>query len=279
MPAVTDLPDDDLTLERAAFDVEREGFDLFRAACLLPRIAGHTVDVQACVEQVEAWGALVRASFQSSDEDHRRSRLCDVVFRELGFVGDDEETDAPENSFLPDVLRRRRGLPITLSLVTLAVADAAGVRAFGVGLPRHFAVALGAPNSFVLLDVFAGGKPMTPQDIAEKTGVRDVEVLAEAIASTTPRAILMRMLANLHTSYLRRRMPVQLARVISRMLIFDRKNAGLLLQRAQLRLENADFGGAREDLVAARGLPLDDDRERVADDVERRLDEGTRYVH
>jgi regulator of sirC expression with transglutaminase-like and TPR domain len=276
---VRDLPDDDLTLERAAFDVEREGFDLFRAACLMPRVAGRSVDVQACVEQVEAWGALARAAFTSEDEDHKRAQLCRVLFREMGLRGDEDETDAPENSFIVDVLARRRGLPITLSLITLAVADAAGVPAFGVGLPRHFVVALGAPKSFVLIDAFAAGKPMTPEDIAQKSGVKDVEVLAEAIAGTTPRAILMRMLANLHTSYLRRRMPAQLARVLSRMLIFDDKNAALLLQRAQLRLDNADFDGARQDLIDARALPLDDDRERVADDVERRLDEGTRYVH
>jgi len=65
---------------------------------------------------------------------------------------------------------------------------------------------------------------------------------------------------------------VSALRVLSRMLIFDPRNAGLWLQRAQLRLEDADFAGAQEDVESARQLPLEGDWLRVADDVARRID-------
>jgi regulator of sirC expression with transglutaminase-like and TPR domain len=270
---------DELALERVAFDVEREGFDLFRAACLLPRIEGRSVDVQACVEHVEALGARAKAaSGASADEDTRRQRLLALLFDELGFAGDEDDTDAPRNSFVPEVLRRRMGLPITLSLIVCAVADAAGVAAFGVGLPRRFVVALGTRRSFVLVDPFRRGATLSPEDIRAITGAPHDEAIVEAVTSTTPRAILTRMLVNLHGSYLRRRDADALVAVLSRMAILEPRNAALFLQRGQVRLEQADFAGALADLAAARRLgSLDPDQTRAAAELERRLNDGQRY--
>ena len=261
---------DDLSLERAAFDVQREGFDLFRAACLMPRVEGREVDVQGCVETVERWGNDIRVA--SGDAADVRVRLVHRLFLDQRLRGDRDVVDDPTASFIDRALETRRGLPITLSLITLAVADAAGVPAFPVALPQHFVVGLGKQDSFVLVDPFAGGRLLKLEDVFAISGVTTVEGLAEAIGASTPDRVLMRVLANLHTCYLRRGEREPLVRVLSRMLIFDAKNAGLWLQRAQLRLEDADFAGAREDLTRARGLELDGDWRRVADDVERRLD-------
>lgn len=269
MLAGVEQPSEDLSLERAAFDVHREGFDLFRAACLLPRVEGREVDVQAGVEVVERWAANVRV--EPGHPDDPRVRLIHHLFVDQGLRGDADNAHDPDGCFVDVVLARRRGHGLPLALITLAVADAAGVPAFPVMLPHHALVGLGAHEAFVLIDPSAGGRLLKLEDVYALGGVSSVEDLAEAIAASSPDRLLMRLLAVLHGCYLRSGERDPLVRVLSRMLLFDERNPGLWLQRAQLRLEEADFPGARADLSRARTLPLDEDWLRVAEDVERRL--------
>jgi regulator of sirC expression with transglutaminase-like and TPR domain len=91
-----------------------------------------------------------------------------------GFAGAPSDYSHLESSLLPDVLRRRRGLPILLSTVWTEVARRAGVPAYGVGLPGHFVVGVGDPDGTrVLVDPFTGGRLLPydrARDIAAETG-------------------------------------------------------------------------------------------------------------
>ncbi len=91
-----------------------------------------------------------------------------------GFAGAADDYQRLESSLLPDVLRRRRGLPILLSTVWTEVARRAEVPAYGVGLPGHFVVGVGDPDGTrVLVDPFMGGRLLpydTARDIASSAG-------------------------------------------------------------------------------------------------------------
>jgi regulator of sirC expression with transglutaminase-like and TPR domain len=91
-----------------------------------------------------------------------------------GFAGGAGDYGLLESSLLPDVLRRRRGLPILLSTVWTEVARRAEVPAYGVGLPGHFVVGIGDPDGTrVLVDPFTGGRLLpydTARDIAASAG-------------------------------------------------------------------------------------------------------------
>ncbi len=91
-----------------------------------------------------------------------------------GFQGASADFSRLESSLLPDVLRRRRGLPILLSTVWTEVARRAGVPAYGVGLPGHFVVGVGDPDGTrVLVDPFQGGTLLPydrARDMAAETG-------------------------------------------------------------------------------------------------------------
>lgn len=91
-----------------------------------------------------------------------------------GFAGSSSDYAHLESSLLPDVLRRRRGLPILLSTVWTEVARRAGVPAYGVGLPGHFVVGVGDPDGTrVLVDPFTGGRLLPydrARDIAAESG-------------------------------------------------------------------------------------------------------------
>lgn len=92
------------------------------------------------------------------------SALAELLGERYGFQGASADYQRLESSLLHEVLRRRRGLPILLSVVWIEVARRAGAPVYGVALPGHFVVGFGDPAERVLADPFAGGRPLTEQD-------------------------------------------------------------------------------------------------------------------
>jgi regulator of sirC expression with transglutaminase-like and TPR domain len=132
--------------------------------------------------------------------------LGTYVYDELGFAGDEETYDDPANSYLPRVIARRKGIPISLGVVLAALGRRAGMAVEGIGFPGHFLVRLGGPGG-VYVDPFFRAKVMSPSALdallqrvtGEATRVQD-----EHTAVVGARAVAVRMLANLKNSHERR---------------------------------------------------------------------------
>ncbi len=152
------------------------------------------------------------------------------LFDEVGFAGDSQRYDDPENSFLQPVLARRRGLPILLATVMIEVGRRAGVGVVGIGMPMHFLVR-DATDPTALVDPFTGamldpeGARAMFESMARGTLAWDDRHLEPVPA----RAIVVRILSNLRASYRRRRDPVHAALV-----------AGLRWRVPELSAERAD---------------------------------------
>jgi regulator of sirC expression with transglutaminase-like and TPR domain len=131
--------------------------------------------------------------------------LAVVLGQEAGFVGSTDEYYHPENSFLHRVVATRRGLPILLSSVWMEVGRRSGILVSGVGLPGHFVVRVGARDG-VLVDPFAGGRPLTVEDcrrrVAELSG-GSMPWRAEYLRETTILEVLERALSNLSGAFRR----------------------------------------------------------------------------
>ncbi|MCL6560002.1 MAG: transglutaminase-like domain-containing protein, partial [Firmicutes bacterium] len=84
--------------------------------------------------------------------------LSRYLFTELGFYGAEEEYFDPRASYLNDVLDRRKGIPLSLSMVYMEVARRAGFAVAGVGLPGHFIVKHPHPDGDLYIDPFSGGR-------------------------------------------------------------------------------------------------------------------------
>ena len=126
------------------------------------------------------------------------------LFDELGFSGNAQRYADPRNSFLNDVMDRRVGIPISLSVLTMEVGRRLGIPLVGVGMPGHFLVRHEGGDG-ELLDPFGGGRTLDASDCAEL--FRTVHGPGPAfgpqmLATAGPRAILVRMLANLRHLYL-----------------------------------------------------------------------------
>jgi regulator of sirC expression with transglutaminase-like and TPR domain len=142
--------------------------------------------------------------------------LEERLFADYGLAGDTVEYDAPENSFLDEVLERRKGLPITLAVAAIAVGRRAGVTLAPVAMPGHFLVRHeGQPR--VLVDCFAGGRRLSSGDcaaIVSNIQGRDVPFDLSWLEPVGARVVVHRMLANLAASVRRRSDRVALGRVL-----------------------------------------------------------------
>jgi regulator of sirC expression with transglutaminase-like and TPR domain len=138
------------------------------------------------------------------DVDRAATAVARFVFEEEGFRGNTEDYYDPRNSFLDDVLDRRLGIPITLSVVYVAVAARAGLEAAGVGLPGHFVVRAERRGRHRLLDPFHGGELLDHAGCEAlvarmRPGAGPLD--PRSLAPVTTRQIFVRMLVNLKAVY------------------------------------------------------------------------------
>jgi regulator of sirC expression with transglutaminase-like and TPR domain len=198
--------------ERAMVEADTTA-GLFRAAFA---IAQHEHPM-ARLEQAEATIAelseTVRRRVQSPLVEAKLAHLHDVLFDVVGFVGNAADYYNPANSYLPEVLRTRRGLPITLVLVYKCVAEGVGLAVQGINSPGHFLAAVRADVSsplansagdWMYVDPFYGGELLHGPDvcrrIAETTGLVASDP-SQWLAPATHRQWLSRMLNNLQAVF------------------------------------------------------------------------------
>jgi regulator of sirC expression with transglutaminase-like and TPR domain len=202
--------------------------DLARAALAIARWEYPGLAVDAYLERLDALARGVDGARRSTDPVGRLHRLREYLFVEQGFAGNREDYYDPCNSFLNDVLDRRRGIPITLSLVLMEVGKRLGLAVEGIGLPGHFIAGARLGDSQILLDPFNAGALLTPEACEKLVGRalgRKVALKPENFAAVTRRQFLARMLANLKGIYWQREAWDRVVGVIDRLLVLDPKAA------------------------------------------------------
>ncbi|MEU6761150.1 transglutaminase-like domain-containing protein [Streptomyces sp. NPDC046853] len=175
--------------------------------------------------------------------------LAELLGAQCGFMGTPADYQRLESSLLHEVLRRRRGLPILLSVVWIEVARRAGAPVYGVALPGHFVVGFGAREEQVLTDPFAGGRILTGEDAEELVaGASGGTVTPSMLTPTDPLNIVLRILNNIRAWAAARpeRSDVALW-AVELSLLLPAHPARLRYERAQLLVQRGDFlAGAAE---------------------------------
>lgn len=223
--------------------------DLARAALAIARWEYPGLAVDAYLDRLDALARGVDGARRSADPVDRLHRLREYLFVEQGFSGNREDYYDPRNSFLNDVLDRRQGIPITLSLVLMEVGKRLGLAVEGIGLPGHFVVGARIGDSQILLDPFNAGALLTPEACEKLVGRalgRKVALKAENFTAVTRRQFLARMLANLKRIYWQREAWDRVVGVIDRLLVLDPKAAGEWRDRG---LAWSNMGEVRRGLV------------------------------
>ena len=171
-------------------------------------------------------------------------RLREFLFEEEGFSGNAADYYDPRNSCLNDVLERRLGIPITLSVVVIEVGRRVGLPVVGVGLPGHFVVRADVDADPVLLDPFDGGAVLTHERAAAlvtRALGRRVRLTEEHFAPVTKRHILTRMLMNLRGIYSRRGEWDKALAVFDHLLVLDEESVTHLRDRGTVLVKLGHF--------------------------------------
>ncbi|WP_069170886.1 transglutaminase-like domain-containing protein [Streptomyces griseus] len=169
--------------------------------------------------------------------------LAELLGVRCGFSGTPGDYQRLESSLLQQVLRRRRGLPILLSVVWTEVARRAGAPVYGVALPGHFVVGFGDPGERVLADPFAGGAPLSGEDaellVARTTG-RPLE--ASMLVPAGPLETVLRILNNVRAWAATRPERTDVALwALELSLLLPSHPARLRLERAELLVRRGEY--------------------------------------
>ncbi|MFG2885602.1 tetratricopeptide repeat protein [Streptomyces sp. NPDC048297] len=173
-----------------------------------------------------------------------------------GFAGSAGDYEKLESSLLHEVLRRRRGLPILLSVVWMEVARRAGAPVYGVALPGHFVVGFGAAEERVLVDPFDGGRVLSGTD-AELlvVGATGAPLESSMLVPAAPLQVVQRILNNVRAwaSARPERSDVALW-AVELSLLLPSHPARLRYERAQVLVQRGEFAEGATELEAYADL-------------------------
>ena len=231
-----------------------ESIDLGAVALCIARSEYPDLDARRYLKRLDQMAAVVSKRLPPSLE------LADVInamneylFGELGFEGNVDDYFDPRNSFLNEVMERRLGIPITLSLLYMEVGQRVGLPLHGVSFPGHFLVKLSVDGGDIVLDPFVGGASLSKEDLEFRLrGIYEVDddldgALATLLAPATKRDIIMRMLHNLKGIYMRNGDLERALKMVQHIVALRPQHAPEIRDRGVLFQELECFGAARED--------------------------------
>lgn len=181
-----------------------DGFPLLEAAASLAQDEYPSLDVQQVLDEVDQLLARLRRRLAPDAPPLQRLRVLNQFFyTDLGFGGNVNHYYDPENSYLSTVLHTRRGIPITLAVLWLELAQGAGLQVHGVAFPGHFLVKVLLPAGQALLDPLTGHS-LSREELDERLEPFQRTVLPQEdvplglyLQAAAPREIIARMLRNL----------------------------------------------------------------------------------
>ena len=266
---------------RQAIDRPEEKIELGRAALTIALTDYPNLDVLNYLARIDRLAAEVARRLDSEADIYRSlAALNYVLFKQYGFNGNRADYFDPRNSFLNEVIERKTGIPITLSVLYMEVAKRVGLTLDGVGFPGHFLVKCVGDGEEIVIDSFNSGEIKSREDIdkmlADLYGGK-VSFHNDFLAPSTKKNILKRMLANLKAIYINRNDLTKSLPVLDRLLILDPDSAEDARDRGVVYLRLECYAQAREDLETYLRLRPDaEDAMLVREQLVRVAKEATR---
>ena len=248
--------------------------DIAAAALAIARSEYPLLDVSYYEHRLEALAQRVHSRIRNNPTARETITLLNrVLFDEEGLRGNRDDYYDPRNSFLNDVLDRKLGIPITLSVVYMDVARRVGFPLAGTGMPGHFLLKhYDVMSGEILIDAFNRGRIVGSFDCQERLDEiysGQVELKPEFLQAVSHREILTRVLNNLRQIYFTQRNFPKGLMVLDLLLAIPPQSPELLRERGLVRLKLDQFLGAARDFGSyLQACPNAED----ADDVRETLD-------
>jgi len=240
------------------------------------------LDVDHWLGELAMLADRIRPHFTSADSDLQRIHILNrILFEQEGFSGNSENYSDPLNSFLDAVLETRKGIPITLAIVYLEVAQRLGLLSAGVGFPGHFLVKVYTESGEVIVDPFFG-EILSPEECLQrlKNNVgNEVSLAPEMLSATPTREILKRVLRNLKMIYVGRKQFENALSCCDRIILLAGDEPMELRDRGIIYRELGCFGLAVADLERYLAYAPEDPQSNSLNEVLRDLRIRARRVH
>ena len=243
--------------------MDEEDIELDLAALTLSALDHTGTDLKPYIDLLSQIGTAVAEAGKGAQTGEAQSEALAHVFAEtFGFAGDAETYDAPLNADLIRVLDRRRGLPVSLSLLYVAAARRIGWTAQALNTPGHVLVSVGDLPA-TLIDPFNGGKAITHQQLvgllAHALGPAS-GVQPHHVAPMSNRAVLVRLLLNQASRAEQEGDTARATTLYHRMTIVAPENGHGWWELARLQLVARDVDAARRSLSAMLEITRDPER-------------------
>lgn len=222
-----------------------------RLGLLLGCLDRPNLDIEMYLKQIDELAWHVEAHLPDGDNRARAEALLSILHDEMGFVGNEANYYLPGNSFLHQLLEQRTGLPITLSLLYMAVGRRLAIPLEGMGFPGHFMLRFQDEDGGILLDPFHGRTTAIATVDAYLTQIFNQDVVLELPLDgyqVTADALILRMLNNLRIVYLGQENLEQAQSVLDFMVLIAPQETAFWRERALLRFQTGHFLGAESDL-------------------------------
>lgn len=242
--------DDSLRREFAML-AAREPIPLARGALLIAKDEYPDLDLEKYLDQLAALAREAEPALRAAEGTVEKIQtLSDFLFTRKGFEGNREKYGDPRNSFLNDVLERRLGIPISLSVVYIEIGRRLGLNLYGVSFPTHFLVKAVDDRGELIIDPFNEGSILDLDEIRARLQQiyrQPLEVHPDMLKPVGARHILARMLRNLKNIYARAADWQRVLSALDRILMLDPRSLEELLERAVLYERMECFAAALDD--------------------------------
>jgi regulator of sirC expression with transglutaminase-like and TPR domain len=235
--------------------------DLAHACLMIAQDAYPQLDVERYLGEIERMAMRLRGRMpQAMAPEERVAALNEFLFGDEGYAGNTEEYYDPRNSYLNEVMDRKTGIPITLSVLYMALGRRVGLPLEGVSFPGHFLVRLRMRNGVLVLDPFAAGAPQSAAELRDRLqrvippGALDKVAAGELpleqfLEPATNRQTIARVLRNLKGIYRDTDKPQEQLDVLNRMVLVAPESSAELRDRGIVYHRLECYRAALKDLT------------------------------
>jgi regulator of sirC expression with transglutaminase-like and TPR domain len=235
--------------------------ELARACLMIAQDAYPGLNVDRYLGDIERMAIRLRSRLpQTGGAEERVVALNQFLYEDMGYWGNTEDYYDPRNSYLNEVIERKTGMPITMSILYMELGRRIGLPLEGVSFPGHFLVRLKLRGGMLVLDPFLGGAPQSEEELRSRVkrvipdGVADDLPAADLpldqfLEPASNRQILSRVLRNLKGIYQRNGPPERMLDVLNRMLLVTPDASAELRDRGYVYQRLECYRAALKDLT------------------------------
>ena len=232
--------------------LDEDSIPLDRASLIMASEEYPDLDIRAYLRRLDTLAARAEVIIgEDRDPVNAIEGINQVLFVQEGLRGNDEDYYDPRNSYLNEVLDRRLGIPISLSVIFMEIARRIGFSISGLGFPGHFLVKHVLNERDIIIDPFNFGRILTLndcQELLDKIYSGTVSMNASLLQPLGRRAILTRMLYNLKGIYIQKEHNYKALSIIDRILMLNPSTPSEIRDRGLLYMQTSLFAQALADL-------------------------------